>query len=247
MNIPIDVTRSTQKCEADLFQMIYETFGFYQGTWWKHAWSRKVGKHIFFYVRPILFRERWANILWDSLGATAHRAVTNLFYSPQKCEYQKRCLFRIDVLKSRIVVAFPRYFLRNGWSGDYRYARPRACLNRARCLHHADLFYYSTIVVRSWRVLRGFRMSDTDDCQLLLEKKPTAPVLPSFLTYFNGFLSILRLFPISREMFWHGLVKDSYLTCREGKKKNNRVKQHDPNGSFAMHLYYILKTLSLFY
>lgn len=122
--------------------------------------------------------------------------------------------------------------------GDY--ARPGACLNRARCLHRTYLFYYSVIVARSWRVLRSFRMSDTGDCQHLLEKKPTAPVLPSFLTYFgnNGFLSILRLFSI--------LPRNVLTRAPERfvSDLSRREKTSDGNNGFVCNAF--IKMLSLF-
>lgn len=54
------------------------------------------------------------------------------------------------------------------------------------------LFYCSTIVVRGWRVLRLPNVRH-GRLSALPGNKPTAPVVPSFLTYFgnNGFLSSL--------------------------------------------------------
>jgi len=82
--------------------------------------SAKLGNTFFStYVQQVTFEKRKLMFY----GTPSH-----IFFTIQKCEYQKRCLFRADVLKSRIVVAFPRYFLQNGWSRDYGYARPEACL-----------------------------------------------------------------------------------------------------------------------
>lgn len=116
---------------------------------------------------------------------------------------------------------------------------PRACLNRARCLHRAYLFYYSAIVAQSWREFYGAsecptwtivsfcwkRSRQLQSCQVFSPTSVTTDFFPS-----SPLVSHLPRNVLTRP-------RKRFVSDLSRGKKATELKQRDLNGSFTMHLY----------
>lgn len=172
-----------------------------------------------------IFRFKYVSLLATSVRRVTSRvklifyeqtvrdiAATKLLYTRAKiCVSKAMNVCPQDVLRSivyrRLAALLPAGLVGLGITAAREQDRSTARMRMQKSVCRRITRIYSTILPlllsRGWRRVSQLPNVRRGRLSALPENKPTAPVVPSFLTYFrnNGFLSIRRLFPTFRGMF----------------------------------------------